>query len=1049
MKRLILICLTLTAFQVFGQGPTINLDAVRVPQFAASSAGGSYRLPVVYRARISGLRPNSPYQYVSRGIGSGDFNSTALFPGAGNPIFLDSGTWKTTSAPAFSTGANHDTLYSDGSGSYEGWFGFIVTTNTRFNQGKYIYPSITLRGLASNDTLKGYCLDSIKMLKFATNKSDTTGTGIWGHSMANAKSFVALYDDYNGSTRPLAVSMIENDGMSIGTSAVNFYKNSVEGISGNWGAIIPNNLSTGVRRIENIDRYTGFPIYGNSDSNGIWGPSAKSTVDPTGGLTAIALDENDAALVQPEVQFWARTSSTNEGAGTTEVYVVRRYSNDKSQSIRMQVLGGTATNGTDYTVSSPKTITFKPGGVANDTTKITITDDNISESSESIVFRLDQPSNCVIGTEVAHTVNMTDNDIANISFAKKIVVAKEDAGSISLRIRMDKAVGTASKVKIFVKSKGDSSFIPGEFRIGSGVDSTFNIGKTTGPDSLLIPCSIVNDANGDPNDTFNLVIRQTTGQGQVTDSTLTVVILDNDGPAQVRFIDKQLTVNENGGSFNVRIEIPFKTDAGGDFTLRLLSGGTATQGQDFTFSPTSQIKTIDENTPDTLVVNVPILDDDNFEATENIIFGLGVLSNVKVLSDDTLNITIINNDFPIYPIGTVNAQSLPNRANDSANVKCRVRGVVHSTNVRVTGLQFTLIDATGGITVFSPAKTFGYTPTEGDSIICQGSIRQFSGLGELQFLDTIIKLGTGRPLMTPTVVKNMTEDNESKLAKVNRVKLVDPSQWPTTALGPNTFKYLGIQHTDGNLDSIYIDSETDIDGTPVPPVYMNVTGVGQQFDGSSPFTSGYYLAPRRLSDIVAASLPVVQFSKATDTITELADSFRIDFSVAPLDENYTYDVVIKSATAVSPADYDYSTRTISVLKNNSVLPIKMNISDDNASDGDKNIVFAIRNIVGPANAGKDSILTLIIRDNEASRVKGFAANGLKLYPNPAQGVLHISSATTMGSVEILSVDGRTVLSNKNIGTSVELSLTGIAPGVYTARVSDNNGSVYSETFVIK
>jgi hypothetical protein len=200
---------------------------------------------------------------------------------------------------------------------------------------------------------------------------------------------------------------------------------------------------------------------------------------------------------------------------------------------------------------------------------------------------------------------------------------------------------------------------------------------------------------------------------------------------------------------------------------------------------------------------------------------------------------------------------------------------------------------------------------------------------------------------------------------------------------------------------------------------------------------------------VAASLPVVQFSKATDTITELADSFRIDFSVAPLDENYTYDVVIKSATAVSPADYNFASRTISVLKNNSVLPIKMNISDDNASDGDKNIVFAIRNIVGPAATGKDSTLTLIIRDNEASRVKGFAANGLKLYPNPAQSVLHISSATQMRSVEILSVDGRVVLSQSNIGTEVELSLTGMAAGVYSARVSDNNGAVYSETFVIR
>ncbi|MCC7297689.1 MAG: T9SS type A sorting domain-containing protein [Bacteroidia bacterium] len=1049
MKRLILICFAMVALDAVAQ--FINFNPVRIPQYAASSSGGNNRMPVVYRARITGLLPNKGYKYITRGITSSDFGSSALIPGAGNPMFLDSGSWKTTSAPSFNTGANHDTIYSDGAGEYEGWFGFIVTNDSRFDAGKNVYPSITVIGIGSNDTFSQYCMDSIHMLKFATNKTDSTGTGLYGHSMAAAKSFVGLYDDYNGFGRPLCITMIENDGMSIGSSAVAFYKNNVDGVAGNWGVIIPNNLANGVRKIENYGRYNGFPIYNNQDADGVWGPSSKNTVNPTGGTTAIAFDENDAALVLPEVQFWARTSTVSEGVGTAQVFVVRRYSSDKNQSVRLSIVGGTATSGgTDYTLSTPKTINFTPGGQVNDTTKITIVDDNSSEGDENIVVRLDNAVNCVIGTEVAHTMTITDNDIASIKMGSTKVVVKEDVGTVNIKVKIDKAVGTTSTMKMFLKTKADSSIFPGEFRIGSGTDTTFSLGKTNRADSVLIPCKVINDANPDPNDTFVLVIRQISGIGKVTDSLVTVVVRDNDGPAQVKFIDKTITVQEKTTSVKVRIAVPFKTDAGGDFTLRLLTGGTtATQGQDFTFSPSSKVMSIDTTTKDTIIVDVPLTDDNNFEPTENIMFGLGFLSNVKILSDDTLLIRIINDDYPIYPIGTINSQKLPNRVNDSLNVLCRIRGIVHSTNMRTAGLQFTLIDATGGISIMSTTRTFGYTPVLGDSVIIQGVVKQSSGMGEFQSLDTIIKLGSGKTLQTPTVVKDMTEANESKMTKVNRVKIVNTASWPTTALAANTFSYVSIRHTDGTLDSLYIDAETNIDGTAAPTGYINVTGTGGQIDGTSPFTSFYHLAPRALSDIEAATLPTVQFLKVNDTITELADSFRIEFTTSALDENYTYDVVVKQATAVSPKDYNYTTKTVSVLKNNSVLPFKVNISDDTESDGPVSIEFALRNLVGPGAIGKDSVLRLIIKDNEPAGVKKFATGNIKMYPNPASGKLVLQGKLEFANIQIIGLDGRVVLSENNSTNAVELNIAHISAGVYTVRVIDSNGAVYSEPVVIQ
>ncbi len=112
------------------------------------------------------------------------------------------------------------------------------------------------------------------------------------------------------------------------------------------------------------------------------GPSKKNTVNPSGGYAnPIYLDYDDAALTPTMVEFWARTSATKEDVGTYNVYVSRKYSGEKDQTVRFYVAGGTSTKGAaaDYTLTE-RTITFKGAGKAgNDTTVITINDDNSAE----------------------------------------------------------------------------------------------------------------------------------------------------------------------------------------------------------------------------------------------------------------------------------------------------------------------------------------------------------------------------------------------------------------------------------------------------------------------------------------------------------------------------------------------------------------------------------------------------------------------------------------------------------------------------------------------
>jgi hypothetical protein len=1055
MKRTLFFMFALTGLMASGQISNTGFGGVKVPIYMASTKGGSYAVPVVFRAHVQGLQPNKAYKYITRGIIASDFTSTAVYPGAGSPIFLDSGNWKTTTTPSWTNASGHDTFWTNGAGEYEGWFGFIPTSDARFNPGKNVYPCILAKGIYSSDSLKTYGMDSMHVTAFGAGKSSDSCTGIWGKCMANPKNFVALYDNTSGNGRPLSITMIEKDEITI-PGAVSYYSSNVDGTNNRWGTIIPNNNANGVQRIENLDRYNGLPMYANTDADGKWGPSNKNTINPNGGRTnPIALDENDAALISPMVEFWTRTSTTTEGVGIKEVYVVRKYSNNTPQTVRLSVVGGTATKGAggDYTITEPKTITFNPGAQANDTTKITIIDDNIAESAEDVVLKLDQPGNCILGVEVAHTLTINDNDVANFSFGSTKIIAKETDGTVSMKIKMNMAVSSPSTLRLLVKSKGDSSLIPGEFKLGkSYTDSVFTLGKSSGPDSVTIKGIIIDDLNGDWDDTFNMAIRVKSGLAKASkDSLCTIIVKDNDGPAYIKFVGTSITVSEKVGSVKLKIKVISKTDAGGDFTLRFIpSGSSATQTQDFTWSPTSQIINIDATTPDTISISVPIVDDQIYEPLENALFNLGILSNVKIQKPDSFNIYIVNDDLPVYSLNTITKQNKAGKVADSLNVKCRVYGTVHGGNMLSgTGVQFTIMDKTSGLAILSPIKNYGYTVKEGDSVMVQGKIDQILGAVTMTTLDTIIRIATNRTLRTPNTANDVDETTENKMTKFNRVILVNSAQWPSSALAANTTAVVAVKHTDGTADTLIIDAETNIDGTAAPTGYINVTGIGTQSDPTNPFSGLYALVPRYLTDIETATLPTVNFKHIRDTIWETADSLNnIAFSVLPLDENFKFDVAVKSTTtAVSPTDYNFTTRTVSVIKNNSVAPFKCNISDDLVSDGNKYLVFVIRNIVGPGRIGPDSTLTVLIKDDEASSVKNFAGGNIRMYPNPAQGKVWIDSKTPILKAELLAIDGRILWTGEQ-KSQFEIPLN-FASGMYQVRITDAQGQIYSEPLMIK
>ncbi|MBE2219454.1 MAG: T9SS type A sorting domain-containing protein [Ignavibacteria bacterium] len=297
MKNLTKFLLMLLAFCSisFGQSLTqSNFSGLLVPKYMGS--GTSTRLPVVFRAEIQSLMPNTTYRYYVQAALFSDLGSTN--PGAGNPMLIsqNGSSFTYSTSPSLTTAGGYETFMTDGTGKYKGWFAFVNTGNARFTAGNYVMPTITIDSAGSGTVKFRLALnDSIKVLGFATTAGTNNGTGIYGISNASPKNIVALFDNTAGTGKPLAVTFLESASVTI-ASTVSYYTDSVAGKNGRWGTIIPNDNANGVKRVEQFSISDGSSVNFNTDPDGTW-PSGANTVNPTGGSTTpVKLTIVDAPL---------------------------------------------------------------------------------------------------------------------------------------------------------------------------------------------------------------------------------------------------------------------------------------------------------------------------------------------------------------------------------------------------------------------------------------------------------------------------------------------------------------------------------------------------------------------------------------------------------------------------------------------------------------------------------------------------------------------------------------------------------------------------------
>ncbi len=232
---------------------------------------------------------------------------------------------------------------------------------------------------------------------------------------------------------------------------------------------------------------------------------------------------------------------------------------------------------------------------------------------------------------------------------------------------------------------------------------------------------------------------------------------------------------------------------------------------------------------------------------------------------------------PIALIKTNNTAGVP----DSIGTRQRVTGVLHGRNhyrssSQPIGVQWILIDGTGGTTVRRAGTTFGVSNwAAGDSVVAEGVVEQFNGLTQIN-IDTMFRVATGRPLRTPQVVTQPGETTENEYIRINNLTITSGT-WPaagsngtiTVSNGTSTFQ-------------MFIIGVLNTPQFPQPTGFFDLLAYGAQNDNSSPFTDGYQVVPMEASAFIPVTVttPTLNFGRTDTLLTNVTTSFPMFINIA-------------------------------------------------------------------------------------------------------------------------------------------------------------------------
>ena len=314
---------------------------------------------------------------------------------------------------------------------------------------------------------------------------------------------------------------------------------------------------------------------------------AGASVSAANHSATVAVTDDDATTVS----ITATDASGSESGANGALFTVTLAGGKVAPAGGLVVnyaVTGTATAGDDYT-SLPGSVSIL-AGASSATIAITVLDDNVVESSETVVVTLtltDHPGVAVSSTSNQVTATLTDNDATTVSISASDAAGSEPgANDAQFTVTLDggkvaPSGGIAVNYTVSGSASGDEDY--------GALSGTVTI--SAGASSVAIPVDVLDDQTIEPAETVVLTLTST-NHPAVTISTAgnpaTATIADDDATT-VSITPNDANGSEPGtddGQFTVRLDGGKLAPTGG-IVVNYTVSGTASAGTDYVSLPGS------------------------------------------------------------------------------------------------------------------------------------------------------------------------------------------------------------------------------------------------------------------------------------------------------------------------------------------------------------------------------------------------------------------------------------------------------------------------------
>jgi hypothetical protein len=358
----------------------------------------------------------------------------------------------------------------------------------------------------------------------------------------------------------------------------------------------------------------------------------------------VTITSNDGGI--PAVGFTRAESSGLESLAGPVISVSLSSNSLSTVTVNYAVTGGSATGGgVDYTLAAG-TLTFLPG-TNNQSIRITVVNDTLVETNETIRITLSNPVNAVLDAITTHTYTIIDDDRSGNVTVAAIPTSISEASPTPAAFRISRSGSTASNLTVGFQILGSASSPTDYLPIPDSV--TIPAGATF----VDIPVTPVNDDTDETNETVTINLLNAVGGRIASPDTATITIIDDDNNTNLPVVTVVATdpLASEPGADTGTFTISRQGDTSSDLTVTFTVGGTAGAG-DFTPIGTSAI--IPAGASETIITITPI-DDALFETNETVVLTLTQLPSYRVGLDASATVTIEDNEIGVSIVSDGNS----------------------------------------------------------------------------------------------------------------------------------------------------------------------------------------------------------------------------------------------------------------------------------------------------------------------------------------------------------------------------------------------------------